>query len=245
MLGIQPQKDSRAANIVFLNNTIVQADEHSLLTDRQYPKHEREIINNIFNIPCDCEVVTVFKSLLGITSESDYQDLKTLQEVTDKSLCQVLDKEKYSYTKVQVYMTDKCTLPVTEIVAVTVVGVVIIILVVVCVVCNHRVKKARDEANYLGECCFSQSFSTLHSNPQPPMSSIVGHPSQAWDPTSPLQPWVVAVPEVKTYKETELNVSYEHTEPMNVSIRESLPMEPGQILDLQRRTQMRSSCPFN
>lgn len=244
LLGIQPQKDSRAANVVFLNNTILKADERSLLTDSRYPMHERKIINNMFNISCDCQVMTAFESLLGITSSSDYEDIKMFQVVTRRSFCKGIGSVK-SYIKVQAHMTHNCTVPITIIAAGTAVGVVILILVVVCVVCNYRVRKAREEANYLGECCFSQSFSTLHSNPQPLMSPISGLPGQPWDPTSPLQPWVMAVPEVKTYKETELNVSYEHTEPMNVSLRESFPLEPGQILDLQRRTQMRSSCPFN
>lgn len=188
--------------------------------------------------------MTAFESLMGITSSSNYEDIKMFQAVTERSLCHGIGSVK-SYIKVQAHMTHNCTLPITIIAAGTAVGVVILILVVVCVVCNYRVRKAQEEANYLGECCFSQSFSTLQSNPQPPLASIPGLPSQPWDPVSSLQPWVVAVPEVKTYKETELNVSFEHTEPMNVSIRESFPLEPGQILDLQHRTQMRSSCPFN
>lgn len=246
LLGIQPYKDSRAANIVFLNNTIVKADERSLLTDERYPPHERKIIDNKFNIPCDCQIMTAFERLLGVTNRNDYQNLKIFQAVTQKSFCQdlVIGSMK-SYIKVQAYNTDNCTLPITVIAGGTAVGVVVLILLVVCVVCNQRVQKARDEANYLGGCCVSQSFSTLQSNTQPHMSSVLGSPSQPWDPTCPLQPWVVAVPEVKTYQETEINVSYEHTEPMNVSIRESFPHEPGQILDLQCRSQMRSSCPFN
>lgn len=187
--------------------------------------------------------MTAFGSLLGITNINDNQDIM-FQTVTRESFCQVLGSVK-SYIKVQPHMTTNCTIPITIIAAGTAVGVVLLILVVVCVVCNRRVQKARDEANYLGECSFSQSFSTLHCNPHPFTSSLSEPPSQSWDPTSPIQPWVMAMPEVKTYKETELNVSYEHTEPMNVSIRDISMLEPGQILDLQRRTQMRASCPFN
>lgn len=184
-----------------------------------------------------------FGSLLGITNINDNQDIM-FQTVTRESFCQVPGNVK-SYVKVQPHMTTNCTLPITIIAAGTAVGVVLLILVVVCVVCNRRVQKARDEANYLGECSFSRSFTSLHCNPHPFTSSLSKPPSQSCEPSSPTQPWVMAVPEVKTYKETELNVSYERTEPMNVSMGSISTIEPGQMLDLQRRTQMRASCPFN
>lgn len=259
LLGIRPHKDARAANIVFLNNTIAKAEDRSLLTSKQYPMYERKIIDNKFNILCDCNVMMTFKKLLGIGNTSDYTDLAILKAVTQKSLCKWHVNGR-SYTKVEGYVTRYCTLPLTAIVASTTVAVLLLLLVVVCVVCTKRVKKARKEANYIGECYLSQSFSALHSNPKFPTSSMTGHPSQtlelslpsttdypsqALEPTSPTQPWVVAVPEVKTYKEIELNVAYEHTEPMNVNLRDSFHPEPRPLLDLQHRTQIRSSCPFN
>ncbi|XP_045128035.1 uncharacterized protein LOC123514290 isoform X2 [Portunus trituberculatus] len=236
LLGIRPHKEAQAVNIVFLNNTIVEADEHSLLTSMQYPMHERTIINNKFNIPCDCNVITTFKKLLGINSSSGHESLEIFETVIKKSLCHVSASTR-SYALVYKYKTRNCTLPITMIVAGTCMGVAILLLVIVSVICSRRVKKAREEANYLGECCFSQSFSTLHSNTHVPMSPMNGHSNQSWEPTTPLQPWVVAVPEVKTYKETELNVSFEHTEPMKVSLRDSFCPEPGPLLDLQRNTQ--------
>ena len=244
LLDIRPHKEARAANIVFLNNTIVNADEHSLLTSKQYPEHERKIIDTKFNIPCNCSIMMIFKKLLGITNTSDYSDLAIFKTVTKKSLCQVSDKARF-YTKIEGYVSKNCTLPITIIVAGTIVAVVILILVIVCMICTRRVQKAREEANYLGECHISQSFSTLQSNSQFHMSSMKGHPGQSWELTSPLQPWVMAVPEVKTYQEMELNVAYEHTEPIKVSLRDSFPHEPGPLLDLQYKTKMRSSCPFN
>lgn len=244
LLGIRPERDAQAANIVFLNNTIIKADDHSLLTSMQYPMHERKIVNNKFNISCDCNVITTFKKLLGINSSSGHDSLEIFEAVIKKSLCQVSDSAG-SYAKVYKYKAQNCTLPITMIVAGTCVGVAVLLLVIVSVVCSRRVQKAREEANYLGECCFSQSFSTLHSNTHVPMSPINAQPNQSWEPTTPLQPWVVAVPEVKTYTETELNVAFEHTEPIKVGLRESFCPEPGPLLDLQRRTQARSSCPFN
>ena len=244
LLGIRPHKDAQAVSIVFLNNTIVKSEEHSLLTSVQYPRHERIIIDNKFNIPCDCNVIATFKKLLGINNSSSHDSLEIFEAVIKKSLCQVSASTR-SYAMVHKYKTQNCTLPITMIVAGTFVGAAILLLVIVSIICSRRVKKAREEANYLGECCFSQSFSTLHSNTQVPMSSINGPCSQSWESATPLQPWVVAVPEVKTYKETELNVSYERTEPMKVSLRDSFCPEPGPLLDLQRKTQMRSSCPFN
>lgn len=244
LLGIRPHRDAQAANIVFLNNTIMEADEHALLTSMQYPMHERKIVNNKFNIPCNCNVITTFKKLLGINSSSDHDSLEIFEAVIKKSLCQEYTSAR-SYAKVYKYKSQNCTLPITMIVAGTCVGVAILLLVIVTVICSRRVQKAREEANYLGECCFSQSFSTLHSSTHVPMSPVSGNPNQSWEPTTCLQPWVVAVPEVKTYKETELNVAFEHTEPIKVSLRDSFCPEPGPLLDLQHRTQVRSSCPFN
>ncbi|KAG0697767.1 hypothetical protein GWK47_026234 [Chionoecetes opilio] len=242
LLGIRPHSDARAANIVFLNNTIAKADEHSLLISRQYPMHERKIIDNKFNIICDCNVKRTFEKLLGISSMSAYDDYETFKVVTAKSLCQE-DATARSFTTVARYAAQHCTLPIIAIVAGTSVGAVTLILVLVCLVCARRVRKARERASYLEDCRFSHSFSTLHTTSQPHVASL----SQVLEPPSPspFQPWVVAVPEVKTYKELELNVAYEHTEPMKVSLRDMYIPEPRPLADLQYNAQMRSSCPFN
>lgn len=188
--------------------------------------------------------MTTFENLLGISNTSGYDDLAMYKTVIRKSLCQVQPKVGL-YTRVTQYYDQKCTLPITEIVASTTVGVILLLLIVVWVVCSRRVKKAREEANYIGECTISQSFSTLHSNHQHSLSLATSQPNQPWESTGAIQPWVVAVPEVKTYKETELNVAFEHTEPMNISLRDNFHPEPGPLLDHKRRTQIRSSCPFN
>ncbi|XP_069950167.1 uncharacterized protein [Cherax quadricarinatus] len=243
LAAIKPYPNARGANIVFLNNTVEKAVNRSLVISRNYPSYERKILDNRFNILCECNIHDTFKQLLGISEKSDYNDQLTQQVVIEKSRCQ-RKSGLALYKNVRVYYSEECTstsLPL--IISATSVVVVIIIAIIVCIVCIRRAEKAKEEANYLGECCYSQSFSTLHSNAGP-LSPLHGHHCFSFENGNSLQPWVVAVPEVKTYQETEVDVHYEHTEPINVNIRGSYP-EPTSPIDFQRRVHTRASCPFN
>ncbi|KAG7174405.1 hypothetical protein Hamer_G003346 [Homarus americanus] len=241
LMGIKPSGYARGANIVFLNNSIAKADNGSLATSRNYPAHERKVLDNKFGIVCDCNIKLNFRHLLGITTENDYYDQSTYQTVIEKSLCQrFAEVETYKY--IESYYNEECTpLPLPIIISASIVLALIIITIIVCVVCTQRAARAKEEANYLGECCYSHSFSTLHSNPGP-LVPLQNHQCQSWERGNNIQSWVMAVPEVKTYQETEVEMHYEHTEPMNVSLRGSYP-EP--LIDFHRKTQVRASCPFN
>lgn len=241
LMGIRPSKKGRGANIVFLNNTVTKVENKSLAISKAYPIHERKVLDNRFNIVCDCKIHGTFKQLLGISGKSDYDDELTYQSVIEKSRCQRFAHLSL-YKNVKDYYNENCmSAPIAIIASATTVIIVIIITIIVCVVCTRRAEKAKEEANYLGECCFSHSFSTLHSNIAP-LSPGHSHQCQSFEYSNTLQPWIVAVPEVKTYQEAEVNVHYENTEPMNVSLRGSYP-EPQ--VELQRRVQVRASCPFN
>lgn len=244
-MGIKPFADARGANIVFLNNTIAEAENGSLLISKIYPAHERKVLGNKFNIVCDCNLKNTFKYLMGKSEDGDYYDEATYQAVIEKSECQKYKKIGGSYENINEYHSKSCNLPIPLpiIISASTVALAIIIIIIVCVVCNRHVQKAKEEVNYLGECYNSQSFSTLHSTHGPHSVQGYDHPCQSWDSGNNIQQWVVAVPEVRTYQETEVDVHYEHTEPMTASIRDSYPIEPR--LDILRKSQARSSCPFN
>lgn len=240
LLGIQPNVEAFSANIVFLNNTVEKAENRSLLISRKYPAHERKVLENKFDLICECDIELQFQGLLGITAKSDHYDNATYQAIVEDSLCKRYE-DLLMYVNIEEYLQDNCVpLPLPIIISVTVVIAAVIITIVVCVVCSRRAAKAKEEASYLGESCFSNSFSTLHSNHQ--LQSPLSTECHSWERGNNLQPWVMAVPEVKTYQETEVHVLYEHTEPMNVSIRGSYP-DPR--IDFLRQAQVRASCPFN
>lgn len=243
-MGVKPYADARGASIVFLNNTIAEAKNKSLLISKSFPAHARKVLNNKLNIVCDCKLKTTLKYLMGISENNEYYDETRYHTVTETTYCQE-NKHIPLYKIIDKYYHDKCELPIPLpiIISASTVVVAVIIIIIVCVVCNRNVQKAKEEANYLGECCYSQSFSTLHSNPGP--HSLHGSDNQchSWDRSNNVQPWIMAVPEVKTYQETELHVLYEHTQPINANNRDSFPVEPR--LDILRKTEGRSSCPFN
>ncbi|XP_071530065.1 uncharacterized protein [Panulirus ornatus] len=241
LLGIRPYENALGANIVFLNNTVVEAEERSLVTNRRYLRHERQVLNNKLNIVCNCNIKHTFQHLLGISNKSDHHDQASYHAVTEKFWCQRFE-DIAVYTNAENYHYENCTpVPIPIIASATFVIIVIIITIIVGVVCTQRAKKAKEEANYLGECCYSHSFSTLHSNPGPLTSHV--HQCNSSESGSYVQPWVVAVPEVKTYQETEVDVHYEHTEPMKINFREKNFPEPRS--DFQRIGKIRASYPFN
>ncbi|XP_037787017.1 uncharacterized protein LOC119582673 [Penaeus monodon] len=240
LLAIQPNAAAVSANIVFLNNTVVKADNQSLLISNRYPVHERRVLENRFNFVCDCEIGLQFQGLMGITENSNHFENATYKAVLEESLCRKYE-DLILYINIDKYLKDNCfPVPLPIVISSTIVAVAVIVTIVVCIVCSKRAARAKEEA-YLGESCFSNSFSTLHSNHHPQATSY-GSDCHSWERCNNLQPWVMAVPEVKTYQETEVHVLYEHTEPMNVSIRGSCH-DPK--VDLQRQVQVRASCPFN
>ncbi|KAK3875614.1 hypothetical protein Pcinc_019524 [Petrolisthes cinctipes] len=246
LMGVQPYRGERGANIVFLNNTVVDPENSSLAINSEYPIYERKILDNRFKVPCSCQIEEVFRALLGVPKErgtgNDIAQL-TIDTVLAKSRCQRY-QSVMTFIRVETYLHEICTsLPIPIIVSTVTVALAILITVTVSIICMRRVQKAKEEANYLGECSYSHSFSTLHTGPISPAITLC----HSWERSGgePSQPWVMAVPEVKTYQETELHVDFEHTEPFNGSARGIFPAEPGPILDLQRKTHMRASCPFN
>ncbi|KAK4298752.1 hypothetical protein Pmani_028928 [Petrolisthes manimaculis] len=246
LMAVQPYRGERGANIVFLNNTVVDAENGSLAINSEYPIYERKILDNRFKMPCNCQIEEVFRALLGVPKErgtgNDIAEL-TIDAVLAKSWCQRY-QSVMTFIRVETYLHEICTsLPIPIIVSTVTVALAILITVTVSIICMRRVQKAKEEANYLGECSYSHSFSTLHTGPISPAITLCN----SWERSGgePSQPWVMAVPEVKTYQETELHVDFEHTEPFNGSARGIFPAEPGPILDLQRKTHMRASCPFN
>nr|XP_053645287.1 uncharacterized protein LOC128697544 [Cherax quadricarinatus] len=74
LAAIKPYPNARGANIVFLNNTVEKAVNRSLVISRNYPSYERKILDNRFNILCECNIHDTFKQLLGISEKSDYND---------------------------------------------------------------------------------------------------------------------------------------------------------------------------
>ncbi|XP_068242082.1 uncharacterized protein [Palaemon carinicauda] len=238
LMGITPK--GRGSNLVFMNNTVVGLAPKSLLISNRYPIHERKILDNNFNILCDCEVKQKFQPFFNINQLSSHQDNMTFNKLIASSSCR-----KYTvssiYSNIDVYLADNCApIPLPIIISAAVVVTVVIITIIVCIVCTKRAEKAKEEANYLGECCYSHSFSTLNSG-NPTASSPFTEFSSI-ERAKQIQPWVLAVPEVKTYQETEVNVRYEHTDTLKASVRGSC-QDP--IIDFQQRAGVRGSCPFN
>ncbi|XP_076065949.1 uncharacterized protein LOC143039595 [Oratosquilla oratoria] len=230
LLGIHPKKNSRAANIVFLNNTLNKAQPMGLVISNKYKSHERKIQNNNFNIICRCNISEVFGSYLGTT---DYQN-RTLLVVMDDSMC-ITPEESGVYERVRDFMDRECSaLPWPIILSVVLVAIMILVTTAVILFCSKRLKQVKEESCYIVDGSMP-SFSTIQSYPahlNPGHAAIEG-------PISPS--WIMAVPEVKTYQETEVHVLYEQTEPINssrVSYHDS-------TYDNHKKCQARASCPFN
>lgn len=60
-LNITPLKREISGNIVFLNNTVYSADADALVTSDEYPRHQKKVLNNRFNILCQCNISTYVK----------------------------------------------------------------------------------------------------------------------------------------------------------------------------------------
>ncbi|XP_066978463.1 uncharacterized protein [Macrobrachium rosenbergii] len=239
LVGITPT--GRGSNLVFMNNTVFSLGSKSLLISNKYPLHERKILDNNFNILCDCHIKEKFLPFMDISHLSSHHDNLTYSKLMASSSCRRYAASNI-YNNIEGYLTNNCSpVPLPIIVSAAVVVTVVIITIIVCVVCTKRAEKAKEEANYLGECCYSHSFSTLNSGNQASVSSPFSACS-SWERSKQLQPWVIAVPEVKTYQETEVNVRYEQTDPLNASVRGSY-QDP--TIDFQQRAGVRASCPFN
>ncbi|XP_064119625.1 uncharacterized protein LOC135224512 [Macrobrachium nipponense] len=239
LVGITPT--GRGSNLVFMNNTVFKLGSKSLLISNRYPLHERKILDNNFNILCECQIKEKFLPFMDISHLSSHHDNLTYRKLMESSSCRRYAASNI-YNNIEEYLTNNCApVPLPIIVSAAAVVTVVIITIIVCIVCTKRAEKAKEEANYLGECCYSHSFSTLNSGNPASMSSPFSACS-SWERSKQLQPWVIAVPEVKTYQETEVNVRYEQTDPLNASLRGSY-QEP--TIDFQQRAGVRASCPFN
>ncbi|KAK7074360.1 hypothetical protein SK128_003910 [Halocaridina rubra] len=211
LMGIVPTE--RGANFVFLNNTVEDAANKSLVISKKYLLHERKVLNNKFNILCDCNFKENFQPLMGITAESNHYENQTYNAVLEDSFCKLLGST--SYTEIKDYINDSCKpLPLPIIISAVTVTVVVIITIIVCIVCSRQAAKAKEEANYLGECCYSHSFSTLNTENRR-IPTPLGHTCVSADMTSNMHAWVVAVPEVKTYQETEDTMYVLNLNPVN------------------------------
>ena len=239
-LDIQPLEGARSANIVFLNNTVIAGEEDSLVTSKRYPRHLRKVLNNRFNILCECNISVYFKEMLNIKENDTYKGVMLDESVVLNSLCiPYPDSPRYMY--IGKFLDAECSeMPIFVIIISAVVATILLVSVTVAVVCAKRAKKAMDEVSYLGECS-SRSFSTMNTN-QGPRSPIMHDVSKNVFYDSEGNPsWIMAVPEVKTYQETEVHVTYEESHPIQPSARSSY-QDP---LELQRKNITRQSCPFN
>ncbi|KAF2347003.1 Pectin lyase fold/virulence factor [Trinorchestia longiramus] len=83
---IIPMEDSRSANIVFLNNTVLSGEPNSLVISDLYPRHERKILNNRFDITCECNITVQFQKMLNINPNNS-DDMILNSAVLEYSLC--------------------------------------------------------------------------------------------------------------------------------------------------------------
>ncbi|XP_018020239.1 uncharacterized protein LOC108676634 [Hyalella azteca] len=235
-LKIKPMKDSRSSNIVFLNNTVHSGDANALVISDLYPQHERKVLNNRFHIICECNISIHFERMLDINPNDSYSRVLNEAVLAD-SLCLPFEGSHW-YVKIGSFLKNECSpMPVLLIIASTVVIAIILTSVTVAVICAKKAKKAQEEISYLGETS-SRSFSTIntHAAPTPLDSKYVYYDSQG-KPS-----WIMAVPELKTYQETEVHVTYEESQPIASSTRNSCQ---EYMLEMQRRNLTRQSCPFN
>ena len=234
--SITPEADSRVASIVFVNNTVKSSVPDSLITSDMYPRHERKVLDNKFNLLCECNISVVFEEMMDI-QDTVTGDNMMHQAVLMLSLCKP-DMDGYEYMRISEYLREECSEPpILLIVSSIIISLVLIATILVAIAFAKKAKKAQEEVSYLGECS-SRSFSTIntHALPQSPgfenkniFYDAAGNPS-----------WIVAVPEVKTYQETEVNFPYEESEPMRNS-RISANME----YETARNFNIRQSCPYN
>ncbi|CAL4102977.1 unnamed protein product, partial [Meganyctiphanes norvegica] len=200
----------------------------SCVVNKNYPEHERTIQDNRFHIHCDCNVTDYFKPLLGINENSTLIKNATFMTVIDKTLCQ--DSEVSSrFINIKDYVDTNCTeVDIAVLVSVTLAVCLLVLIIVVSVICHLRVKKAQDQANYIGEAHSTSSFSSSCTPPA----------------LSQFYTKQVVVPDVKTYLQTEVHFPYENAESINDSVRNSCSSQDldGNYHPLQ---QNRLSSPFN
>ncbi|CAL4105681.1 unnamed protein product, partial [Meganyctiphanes norvegica] len=182
------------------------AEPLSFLLNIAYPAHERTIRDNRIKVPCNCNVTDPFQTFLGINENSTHIQNATFQTLLDESLCQ--DTEVSSrFNNIKEYLDTNCTeINLAVIISASIAVFLLLVIIVVCIVCHIRVKRAQEEAAYIGEACSTRSFSTTRT--------VVRHLSGP--PLSPFyeKPVVISqqlvVPDVKTYHETEVHFPYEN-----------------------------------
>lgn len=239
-IEITPKDGSRSANIVFLNNTVLSGDEGSLVTSDLYPRHERKVLNNKFNIECDCNITQHFQKLLKV-EENNTEDMVLNDLVMMYSLCR-LPEGSNKFQEIERYIENECTsMPVILILIAALVVAILVASMVVAIVCARKAKKAQEEVSYLGETS-TRSFSTMNTHAAPQSPSCYDNTKNVFYDPQGNPSWIMAVPELKTYQETEVHVTYEESQPIAMSNRNSCQEH---MLELQRRNLTRQSCPFN
>ncbi|CAL4068419.1 unnamed protein product, partial [Meganyctiphanes norvegica] len=232
---IKPWQGEEAASITFLANTIMKAEPLSCILNKNYPQHEITIQDNRFKVHCDCNVTDYFKPLLGMNENSTHT-LKTIFEAAmAKTLCQ--DSEVSSrFINIKEYINTNCTTPNLAVISsVTIAVILLLLIIVVFIVCQIKVKKAQDQANFIGDACSTSSFSTSGTPPpQPPVSSSYTMPMDFSKQ--------IVVPDVKTYQQTEVLFPYEKADPISVS---DSCLDKDLMPDYDPLQHSRVSCPFN
>lgn len=179
----------------------------------------------------------LFQKMLSIKENETY-DVMIYNAVLLNSLC-MPNVQGREYMSVKQFLDNECTpIPVILLIGAGLVVTIILVSVAVAIICARKARKAMEEAS-LGECS-TRSFSTMntHAGPCTPglnknvFYDCEGNPS-----------WIMAVPEVKTYQETEVHVTYEESHPIQSSARCSF--QDRNMLAVEKRNLTRQSCPFN
>ena len=233
LYSIEPQEKSGGSSIIFLKNTISNPSRHSLVINENYQSIYRTVSGNEFSINCECNISVVFEELLN------RDEVKQTDPIMINSYCRNFENDEYQ--KISDYFDNECRpLPIAIIVSMSVGVVLIMIIVIMAIVCNRRVKQVKESSCRFSDCT-SQSFSTLRSNPPPPMTPVYDDFGSMWSSPEPQHhQWIVAVPEVKTYQEAEINFKFENAEPMTPPIRVS---QQHPLVQYHQKSQARISCP--
>jgi len=242
--NITPEESSRVANIVFVNNTVLIAEDDSLVTSDLYPRHERKVLDNKFEVLCNCNISVIFASWLDI-KDSIVSDVLMHKAVLMNSMCRP-EEDSARYAQISGYLRSECSeVPIFKILIGSIIVLVLVVSITIAAVCARKAKMAQEEISYLGECS-SRSFSTLNTHTAPLSPTALCENKNIFYDSAGNPSWIVAVPEVKTYQETEVHVTYEESQPIRNSVRNSnLSPLPNNDLMESRFLDTRKSCPFN
>ncbi|CAL4135544.1 unnamed protein product [Meganyctiphanes norvegica] len=232
---IKPWLSEEAASIIFLENTIIQAEPLSCLLNMNYLEHERTIKDNRFKVLCNCNITDHFRTLLGINENSTHIQNATFKTFLAKTLCQESEEVSSRFINILEYIDTDCTaMNLAVVLSASIAVFLLLLVIVVSIVCHMKVKKVQEQANYVGDDCSTHSFSTSFTSP--PLSPCYTTPQ---DFTKQ-----IVVPEMKTYHQTEVYFPFENAEPISVSVRNSC-LNQDLLADYLPPQQNRASCPFN